>query len=170
MKTTSLLLCLPLLLTSSGLPAQSPLQTQPGGFGVPAEGSKSLVPGVLPAAQAFALSAFVEADTDIALLWEMPPAYYLYRKSLMLELADGSPLEDYILPNGVTVEDEFFGASEVYFDRLLLRLPLNAVPRSAFVTNPDGARTLELMVSYQGCAEEKYCYPPQHAPLTLELP
>lgn len=167
---TPFLFCLPLLLASGGLWAQSPLQTQPGGLGIPTEPPKSLVPGVLPAAQAFALSAFVEADTDIALLWEMPPGYYLYRKSLMLELADGSPLDDYVLPNGVTVEDEFFGASEVYFDRLLLRLPLNAVPNDAYTVNTEGGRTLELMVSYQGCAEEKYCYPPQHTPLVLERP
>jgi thiol:disulfide interchange protein DsbD len=129
-----------------------------------------LVPGILPAAQAFALSAFVEADGYLTLLWEMPDGYYLYRKSLHLELPDGTPLDRFEVPDGTVLEDEYFGKTEVYFSRLLLRLPLNTVPESAFTATADGARQLDLLAFYQGCAQDKYCYPPQQTPLTVALP
>jgi thiol:disulfide interchange protein DsbD len=129
-----------------------------------------LVRDILPAAQAFALSAFVEADGHIALLWEIPDGYYLYRKSLRLELPDGSVLEPFTVPDGTRLEDEYFGETEVYFARLLLRLPLTAVPNTAFTATPNGARQLDLVAFYQGCAQDKYCYPPQQTPLTVTLP
>ena len=161
------------VLSGGGATAQpDALQTGPAQapFGGTPQAATSLVPDVLPAAQAFALNAFVEADTHVALLWEMPDGYYLYRKSLQLELPDGSSIDTYTVPEGDTVEDEFFGASEVYFERLLLRLPLSAIPADAIGPTADGGRQIDLLVSYQGCAQDKYCYPPQHVPLTLALP
>lgn len=155
-----------LLLAATALPAVAQLQSSPT-LGSPT----SIVEGVLLPDEAFALSGFVEADGHIALVWELPPqGYYLYRKSLSVELPDGTVLEGYDVPQGVMVEDEFFGESEVYFERLLVRLPLREVPESAFTRASDGARELELLVSYQGCAQDKYCYPQQHTALTLELP
>ncbi|MDR0781154.1 MAG: protein-disulfide reductase DsbD N-terminal domain-containing protein [Pseudomonadales bacterium] len=129
-----------------------------------------LVSGILPAAQAFALSAFVEADGHLALLWEMPNGYYLYRQSLRLELPDGTLLDTFIAPTGTVLEDEYFGKTEVYFSHLLLRLPLNTVPERAFTATADGARQLDLLAFYQGCAQEQYCYPPQQMPLSVALP
>ncbi|HEY0961936.1 MAG TPA: protein-disulfide reductase DsbD N-terminal domain-containing protein [Pseudomonadales bacterium] len=119
--------------------------------------------GALPADEAFALSTVVEADGDVILLWEMPPSYYLYRKSLQLAHGDHDLLPALELPDGTQVSDEFFGESEVYFERLLARLPADAVDAAA------GA-TLDLQLSYQGCREDVYCYPPQQKVVSVTLP
>lgn len=117
---------------------------------------------VLPVDAAFALQSFIEADTSIVLRWEMPEGYYLYRKSLAVEKADGTPIS-LDLPEAEMFTDEFFGEVAIYRNSLLVRLPfttLGAKPGAA----------IELLLSYQGCAEALYCYPPEQKALTLNLP
>lgn len=118
---------------------------------------------VIPADVAFHVVAFPETDGSIALTWEFAPDIYLYRKSLAAEKAfDGAPLA-LELPAGETVTDEFFGESEVYFDRLIARIPaseLNAAPGTE----------LELTLTYQGCLKDTYCYPPVQKSVTVTLP
>ena len=117
---------------------------------------------VLPADSAFALTSFIEADTGIALKWEMPSGYYLYQKSLVVENVDGTPLS-LELPAAEKITDEFFGEVFVYYNSLLLRLPFNAL-------NARPGTTVDLLLSYQGCAEDLYCYPLVQKALTLKLP
>ncbi|MGV3593161.1 MAG: protein-disulfide reductase DsbD domain-containing protein [Gammaproteobacteria bacterium] len=119
--------------------------------------------GALPADEAFALNTVVEADGDIMLVWEMPPTYYLYRKSLRIEQEGRDLLPALELPDGMHVTDEFFGESEVYFERLLARLPADAL-------EAEPGATLELQLSYQGCREDVYCYPPQQKLVSITLP
>ena len=117
---------------------------------------------VLPVDSAFALTTFIEADTGIVLRWEMPPGYYLYQKSLVVENSSATPLS-LELPEASKITDEFFGEVAVYYNNLLLRLPfaeLNAKPGT----------TVDLLLTYQGCAETLYCYPPEQKALTLKLP
>lgn len=117
---------------------------------------------VLPVDAAFALQSFIEADTSIVLRWEMPEGYYLYRKSLAVEKADGTSIS-LDLPAAEMFTDEFFGEVAIYRNSLLVRLPfttLGAKPGAA----------IELLLSYQGCAEALYCYPPEQKALTLNLP
>ncbi len=119
----------------------------------------------LPADLAFPLTVFAEVDGSFTLAWELaegPARYYLYRKSLHVAKTDGTVLA-LTLPEGEVISDEFFGESEVYFERLLARIPasaLNATPGS----------TVELQLDYQGCVENVLCYPPQHKTLTLQIP
>jgi thiol:disulfide interchange protein DsbD len=107
--------------------------------------------------------AFPEVDGSIALSWELVPNVYLYRKSLAVENAfDGKPFA-LDLPDGEAISDEFFGASEVYFERLLAHIPaaaLDAAPGS----------TLELNLTYQGCLKDLYCYPPAQKTVKVMLP
>lgn len=117
----------------------------------------------LPSADAaFPLTAQVETDGSITLLWTLAPRFYLYQKSLSVTQADGTelPLE---LPAATHLTDEFFGDVAVYFDRLLARVP------AAALNAPPGA-SLELQLGYQGCAQDQYCYPPQAKTLSLQLP
>lgn len=117
---------------------------------------------VLPVDSAFALQSFIEAGTNIVLRWEMPEGYYLYRKSLVVEKADGTSIS-LELPEAETFTDEFFGEVAIYRNSLLIRLPfatLDAKPGT----------TIDLLLSYQGCAEALYCYPPEQKALTLNLP
>jgi thiol:disulfide interchange protein DsbD len=121
---------------------------------------------VLPVDSAFALQSFIEADTGIVLRWEMPQGYYLYQKSLVVEKTgendDNSALV-LELPAAETITDEFFGEAAIYRDSLLVRLPfaiLDAKPGT----------TVNLLLTYQGCAEALYCYPPEQKAITLNLP
>jgi thiol:disulfide interchange protein DsbD len=117
---------------------------------------------VLPVDSAFALQSFIEAGTSIVLRWEMPEGYYLYRKSLAVEKADGT-LISLELPEAETITDEFFGEVAIYRNNLLVRLPFSTLDAKP------GAK-IDLLLSYQGCAEALYCYPPEQKALTLNLP
>jgi thiol:disulfide interchange protein len=116
---------------------------------------------VVPADVAFHVVAFPEVDGSIALSWELTPGVYLYRKSLSAENAfDGAalPLD---LPMGENISDEFFGESEVYFERLVAHIPaLKAAPGTE----------LELTLLYQGCMKDIYCYPPAQKTVKVTLP
>ena len=116
---------------------------------------------VLPTEEAFALSTFIEAPGTVVLLWEIKDGYYLYRNSLAATEA-GAMIALGELPAAITIEDEFFGNVEVYFDRLLHRFPLSAL------NVQNHSVTFELQ--YQGCAKDLYCYPMQHQTVTLSLP
>ncbi|MES2625494.1 MAG: protein-disulfide reductase DsbD N-terminal domain-containing protein [Pseudomonadota bacterium] len=121
---------------------------------------------VLPVDVAFALTSFIEAATganiNIVLRWEMPPGYYLYQKSLVVEDANGKVIS-LELPDAKKITDEYFGEVAVYYSDLLLRLPLKLLDSKP-------GTTINLLLTYQGCAEALYCYPPEQKALTLELP
>lgn len=122
--------------------------------------SSSAVQSVLPADSAFALSAYIETPNTLVLLWEIENGYYLYRKSLSFIETSTESLQSPIIPVGSRTEDEFFGEVEVYYQRLLVRIPFDR-------TKLENSLALEL--NYQGCAEANYCYPMQTKSLSLEI-
>ncbi len=113
-----------------------------GLFGKPAAMSPSSV-AVLPVDEAFSFG-YVEQQGHLKLFWQILPGYYLYRDKLAL-LVDGEavPLP---LPAGEQRNDEFFGEVMVLTGLV-----------EVMVAWPDSSA----MVTYQGCAELGYCYPPQ---------
>jgi thiol:disulfide interchange protein DsbD len=122
---------------------------------------------VLPVDVAFALTTFIEADSgkngqSIVLRWEMPPAHYLYQKSLVVTHADGTPI-NLELPEAIKITDEFFGEVAVYYTNVLVRLPFAAL-------NAKPGTTVDFLLTYQGCAEALYCYPPEQKALKLNIP
>jgi len=140
-----LIITLLLPLHSAGQP--DPLENPFKNTGI---GTSLINSRVMPADQAFVFSAFIEAPNTVVLLWEIADGYYLYRKSIALKDAEGELIAITDYPEGVTVTDEFFGESEVYFSRLLLHLPQKKL-----------SGTSPLSVYYQGCAKDRYCYPVQ---------
>jgi thiol:disulfide interchange protein len=114
----------------------------------------------LPADSAFTLSALIELPDTIVLMWEIEEGYYLYRKSLSFSETISSRTEPALIPDGIHITDEFFGEVEVYYDRLLVRIPFHS----------EGSSDIELQLSYQGCAEIGYCYPMQQKIVALEIP
>ncbi len=115
---------------------------------------------VLPAASAFALNAYIESPSTVVLNWEIEDGYYMYRKSLQFTELNGDSLDNPIIPAGIQIEDEFFGAVEVYYQRLLIRIPFD----------PDNTGdSISLQLTYQGCAEDNYCYPMQFKEISLEI-
>src|SRR5688572_9046321 len=116
----------------------------------------------LPVDQAFIFSAIADGGDAVLLNWQVAPGYYLYRHRISAKTATpGFALGEVVLPDGKKKTDEFFGDVEVYYGALAATLP---------VTRPEGASTLELAVTYQGCADAGLCYPPVTKTVAIELP
>ncbi|MSQ92827.1 MAG: protein-disulfide reductase DsbD, partial [Gammaproteobacteria bacterium] len=116
----------------------------------------------LPVDQAFIFNASADGGAQISLDWQIAPGYYLYRHRVSAKTATaGFTLGEIAMPPGQKKTDEFFGEVEVYHDTLNATVP---VQRSG------KASTLEVTVSYQGCAEAGLCYPPVTKIVAIELP
>ncbi|MEX2488891.1 MAG: protein-disulfide reductase DsbD domain-containing protein [Pseudomonadales bacterium] len=113
-------------------------------------------PEFLPVDEAFKLTASRENNT-IELRWQVSPGYYLYRHRLSFDATEAELGKPEISP-GLDKHDEYFGDVEVYYDELVVRLPI--------ISAEDGA--VELVVGYQGCADAGLCYPPQEKPIFAE--
>ncbi|MFU0883153.1 protein-disulfide reductase DsbD [Kluyvera cryocrescens] len=102
----------------------------------------------VPADQAFAFD-FKQNQHDVSLTWQLKDGYYLYRKQIQVNPANANmtPLQ---LPNGEWHNDEFYGKSEIYRQRLTVPVELTQASPGATLT-----------VTYQGCADAGFCYPPE---------
>ena len=102
----------------------------------------------VPADRAFAFD-FQQNQHDLNLSWHIKDGYYLYRKQITLTTKDAA-IVDPSLPPGEGHEDEFYGKSEIYRQRLMLPITLTQAGKAATLT-----------VTYQGCADAGFCYPPE---------
>ncbi|MFB0710164.1 protein-disulfide reductase DsbD [Buttiauxella noackiae] len=102
----------------------------------------------VPVDQAFAFD-FQQSDHQLNLNWQIKPGYYLYCQQIKLNPAQAelAPLE---LPKGTWHEDEFYGKTEIYTRQLNLPITIEKATKGATVS-----------VTYQGCAEAGFCYPPE---------
>ncbi|WP_372877552.1 protein-disulfide reductase DsbD [Pseudomonas sp.] len=149
------LLCLILLLVA--LPAGAGLfdsRPAPAPLGAPLNNSADF----LPVREAFQLSLVDSSTESITLRFVAAEGYYLYKHRFQFtsEPADVG-LGAARLPAGEAKFDEYFGDVEVYYGVLDVELPLE---------NPD-KRPFNLNVSYQGCADQGLCYPPETEQLKI---
>ena len=102
----------------------------------------------VPADQAFIFD-FQQNQHDLSLSWQIKEGYYLYRQQVKITAsqADIAPAQ---LPAGAPHEDEFYGKTEIYRHQLNLPVTINAAGKNATLT-----------VTYQGCADAGFCYPPE---------
>jgi thiol:disulfide interchange protein DsbD len=114
---------------------------------------------ILPVDQAFRFSAVIDGSQHILLSWSMRPGYYLYQQKLEVQNSEGHRLV-LTLPPAETLTDEFTGESKVYFDSLQIVLPIQDVAKPL-------PGSLKLKVIYQGCAQDRYCYPLVSRQITL---
>ncbi|MEO3864721.1 protein-disulfide reductase DsbD [Rheinheimera fenheensis] len=107
----------------------------------------------LPVEQAFVFD-FVQQQDQLVVSWSIADGYYLYKDKIKLGgIAVSFSHPSY--PASMTIEDEFFGVTEVYFHQLTLRIPLTDISEDAV-----------FKIQYMGCAEAGLCYPP----VTKEVP
>jgi thiol:disulfide interchange protein DsbD len=102
----------------------------------------------IPADQAFVFD-FQQNQHDLTLTWQVKEGYYLYRKQVSITPAQAN-VAALQLPAGEWHEDEFYGKSEIYRQRLSVPVTVNQADKGATLT-----------VTYQGCADAGFCYPPE---------
>ncbi|WP_105166760.1 protein-disulfide reductase DsbD [Pseudoalteromonas sp. T1lg23B] len=81
--------------------------------------------------------------------WDIAPGYYLYKKKVEI-IAKNADISVGEYADGVEIEDEFFGRTQVYFDSFSVVSKLSNIGDDAVVK-----------IRYQGCAEAGLCYPPE---------
>ncbi len=107
----------------------------------------------LPVDEAFVLSTETGPDGALQARWDMPDGYYLYRHRFGFEAEQGSGvvLGSPEIPPGKRKVDEYFGEVEVYYHQATARIPVTA----------GDSGTIQVGISYQGCADAGLCYPPE---------
>ena len=103
----------------------------------------------LPVDEAFSLT-FIKENDVLQLRWLIHQGYYLYRDRL--NVVGGAKEASLTFPQGKLKHDEIFGEVEVYYDELVVNLPLSEDLMGD---------SNKLTVGYQGCADAGLCYPPQ---------
>jgi len=152
-----------LMLTAGLILATTASALSLGGGNEPFGGGQDRLPNVDEAIQ-----VVPDADWDrqqLLVSFSMLDRVYLYRHRLDFTLRDanGNLLDDFDdleLPPGEAKTDEIYGDVNVFFGQLDVRLPLDSVPLA----------DTELEVQYQGCIEDKLCYPPEVRTFSFSAP
>lgn len=109
----------------------------------------------VPVDQAFSFD-FSQRNNQVSLNWQIRPGYYLYQQQIQV-VGSKAQLGSFTLPQGVHHKDEFYGDVITYRDRLSFSVPLRSTEQHA-----------TLSVTYQGCAEAGFCYPPETKLIPLQ--
>lgn len=109
----------------------------------------------LPGELAFRATMMSGRSGEIIVRWEMPDGYYLYRDKMKFEAGGGLRISRISAPTGLVKDDAFLGKVEIYRDAVSVVIDRAAAPGGT------------LKVAYQGCAEDKICYPPMTRVFTV---
>ena len=109
----------------------------------------------VPVDQAFAFD-FKQQEHKLDLNWQIKPGYYLYRQQIKIE-PHQAKIAPFTLPEGLDHHDEFYGKTAIFKNDLTLNLRLQNADQNA-----------TLVVTYQGCAEAGFCYPPETKTIPLD--
>ena len=100
------------------------------------------------------------STNNMQLNWRIADGYYLYKQRMKVEPAgDTKVIGALVLPKGESHSDEYFGEQEIY------RQSVDAT----FSVPPSDAKTVDVNVTYQGCADAGLCYPPQTKLISISL-
>jgi thiol:disulfide interchange protein DsbD len=108
--------------------------------------------GILPVSQAFVAQSAIFYEGELIVGVTAAPGTYLYKTKFSVEPVDPPrySMGSMKLPPGEKIHDEHFGEVEVYRNSIEAHFhPGGRVGPSA------------LRINYQGCMENKVCYPPQ---------
>jgi thiol:disulfide interchange protein DsbD len=123
---------------------------------------------ILAPEEAFQVDASSSDGNRLQVQWTIAEGTYLYYDQIKLELqADGVQLGAFELPQPDIKKDSIkpdgtIGDVAVYHDAIALDIPL--------VRSNTDATQVELVASYQGCADRGICYPPQRSVFNIGLP
>ena len=104
--------------------------------------------------QAFILSARLDANNIIQSNILLAENIYVYRDKIKIAVVEGQghSLGAISLPRGKQKFDEFFGDTEVIYDQIDVSIPI--------ISEAGASDKFALSYSYQGCVEDRICYPP----------
>lgn len=103
---------------------------------------------ILPHYEAFKFSAKFSEKGMINLRWEISEHCYLYKNNFGFILNNSQNTKVSQFPKGVKKDDEYFGEVEVFYSFVETYLKINSKEKN------------EIRVTYQGCNEKGFCYPP----------
>ena len=103
---------------------------------------------------AFALSANLDDNQVLQSQIVIYPNTYLYREKTKVALVDGEghSIGAISLPRGKEKHDEFLGDTEVFYKQLKVSIPM--------ISTANASESYTLSYQYQGCVEDRICYPP----------
>ncbi|MBX2838953.1 MAG: protein-disulfide reductase DsbD [Gammaproteobacteria bacterium] len=111
--------------------------------------------------EAFPATAMMSDASTLEVQFSVQEGYYLYKKKFAFSSDDESVgFGEPNYPESLVVEDEYFGTSHTFRGLTPITIP---------VTGVKAGKTLNLTVSYQGCADIGVCYPPAEHQLTVDL-
>ena len=112
--------------------------------------------------QAFILSAKLDANNVIQTNILLADHIYLYRDKIKISMVsgDGHSLGAISIPRGKKKTDEFLGPTEVIYDQVNVSIPI--------ISEPGASSQYVLSYQYQGCVEDRICYPPITKYLTVD--
>lgn len=111
--------------------------------------------------EAFRLSAVALDAKSAQVEFRIAEGYYLYRDRFRFETADGKLIAEAELPQGTIKQDPFFGRTEIYRDRVRIRVPLDGADRAR--------GRVRLKIVSQGCSDSGVCYIPQEQWVEVSL-
>ncbi len=118
---------------------------------------------ILSKEQAFQLKHYQlsEDKSNLSLSWEIAPEYYLYQHRFQFKANNSDIiLGQAVLPQGISKHDEAFGDVIIYRNQVDINLPIR---------HNDTVNRFDLTASWQGCADQGVCYPPQTQTLSIDL-
>ncbi len=103
---------------------------------------------------AFILTAEIDKQNIIQSEIQLYPNTYLYRDKFSFSIINGTghKLGAINMPAGDIKDDEFFGRMEVYHEWLKVSIPV--------ISEVEASDSYTVAYSYQGCVEDRICYPP----------
>jgi len=112
--------------------------------------------------EAFILTAKLDANNVIQTNILMADNIYLYRDKIQIAMVDGEghTLGAVSLPKGKKKVDEFLGPTEVIYDQVNVSIPI--------ISEAGASGKFALSYGYQGCVENRICYPPVTKYLTVD--
>lgn len=111
----------------------------------------------LPPDQAFHVSAEVRGDHQIVTQWEAAPDYFLYADKIKFTITPDAPF-DAVMPPPLKKQDAARGEVQVYSGKFTIPLQLH-----------NNAGVVMLVVHYQGCSSQGFCYPPEKKSFELHF-
>lgn len=118
---------------------------------------------LLPADEAYKISADSLAPDLIQVTWDIADGYYLYKSKFKFKTdTPGISFGEPVFPKGEFKHDEFFGEMEIFHKQVVVSLPI-------IFEGVNKPANINVIAKSQGCADVGVCYPPHTQTLSVAM-